>query len=254
VAVTLLNTPAAGTIGGTLCTGTYNGYTPAAGDLLIAVPEQIDNLAKINSPAFTNSQGWTLLVTAINATSGTSEAAVEIWAKQAAGSDAAPQFTPQFASGGTQTHNCAVAAVYALGGADMSNFAGLSFLDTSGTYASGSSAGTLSSMTVTTSAAPSASGGFAVSGFAQERANATVTWTDTASPAFTTDCAGSTAANLGPYAGHLANPATSGAVSDSGSFSVNTTAFGAGVVAVIKALAGAPGVPPHTVSQYTGFF
>lgn len=247
MAVTLVNTPAASALGTTSCTGTYNGYVPVAGDLLVAMAWQADTAAKINSPAFTNAQGWTSALDVSNAglAAGLGNAAVQVWALAAAGGDAAPTFTPSFGTGGGQTHSCGC-VVYAFQGANMSNFAGNSWLDTWGVYISGTVAATVT-FSATTSASPSLAGGYAVSGFAQEATAATQTFTDTGS-GWTTVVTGNGASNiLATYSGRQANPSTAGALTDQGSFSASASAFGAGAVVVVR-----PVAPPVIVPGMQG--
>lgn len=235
MAVTQVGTPATtSTFGTTTCTGVWNSTQPrTAGDLLVAVVFGADTTAKISALA-ESSGTWTKLITVDNTNTSpigsTGQAVVGIFVIQAAGGDAAPSFT--MTASGTGTKSCR-AVLYELAGADTSNFAGSSFLDTSGTYGSGASSGTLSSISVTTSASVAASGEFAISAVAQERTATTVTWTDSSS--FTAGLGGNGASNIcGTWTGYLSGPTSGATLTDTGHFSTNSSAFGAGVIVVFQ--------------------
>ena len=170
MSVVLVQKAAAGSLGTTSCTAAAFGSGTTAGNLLLAVVEGADTSTG-HFTGFTESSGtWTQALTADN---GNGAVRVELWALKALGSDAAPGFSMSATGGGTKS--CRVAAMYELDGADVSSIATGSFIDTSGTYASGTTAGTLSSVSAATAASVGAAGEYAVSGFAQECAAATVT-------------------------------------------------------------------------------
>lgn len=201
-------------------TGTWGtGQSRTAGNVLAAV---ISAGASTSVTAITTSTtGWVTAGTAAN--TATAQVRAAVWVKVATGADAAPVFT----STETGTAGGMDCMLFELSGANV-----LQFLDTAGTYASGASAGTLSAMTATTGTVL-ASGEYAISVFAQEAAAGNLTFTDSGSGGFTKLLNGNGASSvLQTYVGVKSAPAAGSTLNDAGAFSVNTSAFGAGIVAV----------------------
>lgn len=203
-------------------TGTWGvGQSRAAGHLLVAA---VSCAATTSVTATGGTAGWTNLFEVPN--SGTANVRVAVWVKTAAGADAAPTFTTTVT--GTGAMDCMLF--------DLAGAAVVSPVDTSGTYASGAAAGTLSLMTATTATAPAVQGELAISVFAQEAAAASLTWTDASLgvSGFTKLLNGNGVSSvLQTYIG-IVNPVTSTQTVDSGAFSTDTSAFGAGLVVVFS--------------------
>lgn len=202
-------------------TGTWGtGQSRVAGRVLAAV---VTAAASTSITAIaTSSTGWAQAATSAN--TATAQVQASLWVKTATGADTAPTFT----STETGTAGGMDCVLFELSGANT-----LMFLDSAGFYASGASSGTLT-MTATTGAVLAA-GGYAISAFAQERAAASLTWTDSGSGGFSTLLNGNGASSvLQTYVGTKSAPAAGSTLNDAGSFSTNTAAFGAGFVAVFS--------------------
>jgi hypothetical protein len=215
------------------------GQNRTAGNLLVAV---LTSGAATSTAALAQNagtSGWTNRVE--NGNSGTANARVSIWTKTAAGADAAPAFTSTLS--GTAAMTCTLLEYT---GADTANP-----VDTSGTYASGSSSGTLTSMSATTTAAVSTAGAAAISVFCQERAATTVTWSETGTGWSSAYTDGATSSVAHTQVNTQAGVAQGGTRSDSGGFSTKTTAFGAGAVLVIRSapVPTPPGLSPVTAGN-----
>ncbi len=200
-------------------TGTWGtGQSRTAGNMLVAI---VTCAASTSVTATATASGWTNRIEIPN--TATAQVRAAVWTKTAAGADAAPVFT----STETGTAGGMDCMLFELQGANIA-----SPLDVEGDYASGATAGTVS-MTATTSANVSTAGEYAIAVFAQEAAAASLTWTDSGTGAFTKLLNGNGATSvLQTYIGVAAGPAAAAALNDAGAFSVNTTAFGAGTVAV----------------------
>lgn len=206
-------------------TGTWGGQQfRVAGHLLVAV---VSCAASTSVTATATVSGWVNQFEQPN--TATAQVRVAIWTKVAVGGDTAPTFT----STETGTAGGMDCMLFELSGANTTTP-----IDVSAVYASGASAGTVS-MTATTGVLTS-NGECAIACFAQERAAGVLTWTDTGTGVFSRLLNGNGASSvLQTYIG-VVNPNATTALNDAGSFSTNTTAFGAGVVAVF---APAPVVP-----------
>jgi hypothetical protein len=219
-------------------TGTWGtGQARAAGNVLAAF---VSAGASTSVTAIASSStGWVPVATASN--TATAQVEVAAWVKTATGADAAPVFT----STETGTAGGMDCVLFELSGANP-----LQFLDTAAVYASGASTGTLT-MTATTGKVLSA-GEYAISVFAQERAAASLTWTDSGSGGFSTLLNGNGASSvLQTYVGTKSAPASGATLNDAGAFSTNTTAFGAGLVVVFcLAPAAVTGVPPAPLEAF----
>lgn len=234
-----------GSVTGQWSAGSYR----EAGHLLVAV---VSAGASTSAAAITEGSGtWSQQVQEGN--SSTAHTRCAVFTKTAAGGDAAPTFTSTEA-GTAGGMDC---MLFELIGANTT-----SPLDTSGVYGSGSSTATLSSstFTVTTSAAPSAAGGFAVAVFAQERAAGNLTFTDSGT-GWTKLLNGNGASARNQTAVLVQqNPSTGSTLNDHGQFSTDSTAYGAAIVAVFpvgspstSATAGvatALAVAPQTAFRY----
>jgi hypothetical protein len=217
MSVTSLGTPTqvratAGSITATWGTGQVR----TAGDLLVAV---VSATATTSTAAMSTPAGWTKQLEIGNTT--TARARVALYTKTAAGADAAPVITSTIS--GTATMTCTMfELVSALG------------VNVSGTYASGATAASLTAMTATTSANVSHTGGYAVSAFAQEASASTNTWNSgTGWTNATTD--GTTLSTGHAAVDFQANPAAGAALAETGHWTTNATAFGAGLVVVFAA-------------------
>jgi hypothetical protein len=208
-------------------TGTWGtGQARTAGNLLVAVVTAGGTTA--TTPAVSGPGGWNFLVSSGNDPAGTSDNAVAaIFTRTAAGADAAPAFTATLSGTAAMT----VTLLELAAGNDAHP------ADTTGQYSSGTSAGTLSAMTVTTAAAVSAAGGYAVACYAQEAAAAVNTWNGGGGWANAASD-GATSSVLHTAVDVLANPAAGSAAAETGHWTTNATAFGAAVVAVFGAQAG----------------
>lgn len=176
-----------------------------------------------------NSSTWTQLISiTARGTTGTTHTCATLWGLAASGSDSPPSFTGT--GSGTTASDC---MLFELAGADTTTM-----LDVSATYHSGSSSGTLSSMTATTSAV-SASGEYGISCFCQERSAGNYTWTGSGSGGFSALLSGNgVSSRLQTYVGAVASPASGSGLNDAGHFSTDSSAYGSGFVAVVLAAAG----------------
>lgn len=210
-------------------TGTWGtGQVRTAGDLLVAI---VSCAASTSVTATATVSGWTNRIEQPN--SGTANVRVACWTKTAAGADAAPTFT----STETGTAGGMDCMLFELAGANTTTV-----IDTSGVYASGASSGTLATMTATTAAVVASYAEYAISAFAQEAAAASLTWTGNAAGGFSALLGGNGVSTvLQTYIGAAGNPLANSLLNDAGAFSVNTSAFGAGlVVAFAATTAGSP--------------
>jgi hypothetical protein len=202
------------------------GQAPTAGSLLLAIVSAGSTTAETPNIS-TSATGWSRLISGSvgNNPSGTSKAVVDAWVKTAAGSDAAPTFTQTLS--GTPVLTC---FMYELAGANLT-----SPLDVSAVQQTGSGTGTVA-FSITTGIL-GAYGEFAVSVFAQERASATLTWTETGS--------GWTSQGKLPASGAAVlftqsnSQASAGpaALADAGHWSTQGTALGAGLIIAIQGVA-----------------
>lgn len=200
-------------------TGTWGtGQLRAAGHLLVAAVSCAASTSVTATGCSTT--GWVNLLEVPN--SATAHVRVAIWAKSAGGGDTAPTFTSteNGTAGGMDV------MLFELSGANLTTP-----VDTSGTYASGSSTGTLTAMTATVGQTLAASGEFALAIFAQERAAGAWTWTDAGTGAYFEKVLNGNGQStvLQTYIG-TSNPPGAVAPNDAGAFSTNTTAYGAGLV------------------------
>jgi hypothetical protein len=218
-------------------TGTWGtGQLRTAGDLLVAV---ISAAASTSVAATGGTAGWTKQKEQFSNTSS-GPVLVACWTKPAAGADAAPVFTS------TETGTAGGMDCMLL---ELQGAAGATPVDAQGAYASGATAGTLSSMTCTTSSSATASGEYAISVFAQEAAAGNLTFTDAGTGTFTKLLNGNGVSSvLQTYVGARSAPVAAATLNDAGAFSTATSAFGAGFV-IIFAVA----VPPGTLVPLEAF-
>ena len=193
-----------------------SGQGRTAGDLLVAV---VTSTGTTSTATLSTPSGWTKALEVANTT--TAQVRVGLYTKVAAGVDTAPAFTSTIS--GTATMSCT-----------MFELSGASGIDTSGTYASGATSGTLSAMTATTTANVNHSGEFAIAAFAQERTASTNTWN--VGTGWTNAATDGTSSITGHSAvDYQSSPAANAALSEAGHWTTNTTAFGAGLVVVFAA-------------------
>ena len=219
-------------------TGTWGpGQIRVTGHVLVAMVSAAASTS-ITVDIATVTSGWTQQILEPDFT--TIHVAVACFTKTATGADAAPVFTVTGTT--TVAMDC---MLYELAGANTTTP-----IDVSGVYHSNSAtSGTLATMTATTTGNVSVTGEIAISIFAQQAAAAVLTWTDTAGTAFMPQLNGNGVSSvLQTYVGFLATWPTSGAtLTDAGHFSTNTSAFGAGLVAVFKLV---PAVPALAIQGF----
>jgi hypothetical protein len=212
----------------TSVTGTY-GQSPTAGNLLVAVLDWGCSTSETFS--VTPPSGWTELIPALvsNNTGSTSRAGVDVWYLVAQGGDAAPTFTVNVAG----TYGIDI-TIFELSGAGT--VTGL-ILDTYGSYASGSTSSTVS-FSATTSADVANAGDFAISCFVQEAGSTTAdTWSESGSGWSSAALyPGSGTTRINAQVNYQGAPASGATLSDSGAFSSDTTAYGAGIVVAVAPL------------------
>lgn len=224
--VTLNNTPsvvATTTPGSSGMVGTYNGYTPLAGDTLVALVAAASSNGSITATAeHSGTTGWAKQFEIFNVASGTSSILVAMWTRYASGGDAAPTFTAS-ATGGSSAGAVTLAA---LGNTTPTSW------DGTGSYNSGSSSATISSATVSTSGNVTASGDYALAALAREHAAGTTTYS---SSAWTTLASTSASSILQLGVDGLSGPSTGSPASDTGTWTgTATTAFAAALAVVFK--------------------
>ena len=207
-------------------TGTWGANQfRVAGHLLVAV---VTCGASTSVTATGTVSGWVNRFEQPN--SGTANVRVAIWTKTAAGSDAAPVFTTTVT--GTGAMDC---MLFELSSANTTTP-----VDVSAVYASGAVAGTVTGTATTGTLA--GRGEFVLSCFAQNAAAGNLTFTDTGTSGFSRLLNGNGVSSvLQTYVGTV-NPVATTAVNDAGTFSVNTTAFGAGVVAAFALTPATPAI------------
>lgn len=225
--VTLENTPSMVTTnspGSTGMVATYNGYTPLAGDTLVALVAAASTNGSISATAeHSGTTGWAKQFEIFNVASGTSSILVAMWTRSATGGDAAPTFTAS-ATGGSSAGAVTLAA---LGNTGPTSW------DGTGSYNSGSSSATISTVTVTTTANVTDSGDYALAALARGRTTgSTATYS---SSAWTTLAATGASSILQLGVDGLANPSTGSTASDTGTWGgTSTTAFAAALAVVFK--------------------
>ena len=231
-------------------TGTWGtGQTRTAGNLLAAVVT-----AGASTAVLATSEGsgtWSKVAEYWNSTTAAGHVLAALWTKTAAGTDAAPVFSSTEA-GTAGGMDC---MLFELNGANGT------ILDTSGSYSSsgsGTANGTLTGMTATTGAV-AAGGGYAIAVFAQERAAGILTWADAGTGGYFTKLldGNGVSSRLQTYVGIAAAPASGATLNDAGAFSTNTSAYGAGIVAVFQpagasGTAGLPTQSPFCVTRPRG--
>ena len=230
--VTSFGTPAMvrSTSGSTGVTGSWGtGQNRTAGHELVALVSaggSTASAAAISTPA-----GWTQQAVIGNTTSS-ANAWVAVYTKTAAGSDSAPSFTSTLS--GTQAMTC---TLLELGAA-----ADLFPVDTSGTYSSGPSAGTLSAMTATTAGNVSVAGEYAVTVYCQEAAAATNTWNAGSGGWSNLANDGSTGLNVNSVlhtaVDYLSNPTALATAAETAHWTTDTSAYGAGIIVVFAVQGG----------------
>ena len=192
------------------------GQNRTAGHLLVAMVSAGGSTA--SAAALSTPAGWTQQVVTSNVAT-TANAWVAVYTKVAAGGDSAPAFTA------TLTGTVAMTVTLL----ELAAANDLSPVDTSGTYGSGGSSGTLSSMTVTTAANVSVAGEYAVTVYCQEAAAATNTWnggggwTNAAND-------GATSSVLHTAVDYQANPSAAATLSETGHWTTDTSAFGTAII------------------------
>ena len=211
----------AGSVTGTWGTQQFR----VAGHLLVAV---VTAGASTSVAATATVSGWTLLLEVPN--SGTANVRVAYWTKVAAGSDAAPTFTSAVV--GTGAMDC---MLFEMSGANTATP-----IDVSASFASGA-VGTVSC--TATTAALAQNGELGLSCFAQNAAAGNLTFTDTGTGALFSKLLNGNGVSsvLQTYVG-ITGPPGSATLNDAGTFSTNTTAFGAGIVIAFAQVPVAPAV------------
>ncbi|HTY27934.1 MAG TPA: glycosyl hydrolase family 28-related protein, partial [Mycobacterium sp.] len=237
MAVTSFGTPSiAHATSGTVTSSWGGGQNRTAHNVLVAA---VAAGAATSVSGLTATSGWTQAAYSANA--GTAHSLAAFYWKVAAGSDAAPAFGATLSGTGAMT-----ATLFELAAGNV-----LVPIDTSGTYASGSVSGSLSSMTVTTSSNANLAGEYAITCFAQEAASGTNSWNPGAG--------WSNATNDGTYSSVLHTavdykvPTAGTLASETGHWSTNASAYGA--AAIVSAMAWTPGLelyantPSGTISS-----
>ena len=216
--VTSFGTPAMVRATSGSVTGSVSGLPLHAGDLLVALVTAGGSTA--SAAAISTPSGWTQQYVISNVAT-TAYAWVAVYTKVAAGSDSAPAFTATLS--GTVAMTCTVL--------ELAAAANLNPVDTYGTYASGGTAGTLT-LTATTSGNVSVAGEFAIACFCMERAAATNTWTPGSG---WTNAAndGTTNTVLHTAVDYRANPSSGSTLAETGSWTTETTAYGAGIILTV---------------------
>ena len=218
--VTPLGTPVLTRATSGSVTGTWGtGQNRVAGNVLVAAVSAgaVTSAAAISTPA-----GWIQYAPAAN-TTGTANARVAFYVRTAAGGDAAPAFTSTLSGTGAMT-----CTLFELAGGNA-----LTPANTYGTYASGGTAGTLSSMLVTTATPASQPGGYAISCFAQEAAAAANTWNGAASPWSNAVSDGTTSSVVHTAVDVQAGPASGAQLTEAGHWTTDASAFGCAAILVI---------------------
>lgn len=221
VTVTSLGTPTITRATSGSVTGTWGtGQNRAAGNILVAA---VTAGATTSVTAPSTPAGWNLYASAGNA--ATPNAYAAIYSAVAAGGDAAPAFTSTLTGTGAMT-----VTLFELAGAGLPP-------DATGTYASGSSLGTVTMAPATTSIVTNA-GEYAISCFAQQATAGTNTWTPAAS---WTNAAndGATSSVLHTAVDVYSSPPANSTLTESAAFTTNTSAFGAAAMIVTVPLLGA---------------
>ena len=211
-------------------TGTWGtGQNRTAGHLLVAAVTAGGSTA--SAAAISTSSGWTQ-VTTIGNTAGSAHAWVAFYTQVAAGSDSAPAFTATLSGTAAMT-----VTLFELAAAND-----LNPVDTSGTYSSGGSSGTLSSMAVTTAADVSGAGEYAIACYCQEAASAANTWNGGGGSWSNAANDGSTGLNansvLHTAVDVQANPSAGSTLSETGHWTTDSSAYGAAIILVIGAQTG----------------
>ena len=217
--VTSFGTPAMVRATSGSVTGSWgSGQSRTAGNQLVAVVTAGGSTA--SAAAISTPSGWTQQVVTSNVAT-TAYAWVAVYTKTAAGSDSAPAFTA--------TLSGTVAMTVTL--FELAAAANLNPVDTYGTYASGGTAGTLT-LTATTSGNVSVAGEFAIACFCMERAAATNTWTHGSG---WTNAAndGTTNTVLHTAVDYYASPSAGSTLAETGSWTTETTAYGAGIILTV---------------------
>ncbi len=198
-------------------TGSWGtGQNRTAGHLLVAMVSAGGSTA--SAAALSTPSGWTQQVVTSNVAT-TANAWVAVYTKVATGGDSAPAFTA--------TLTGTVAMTVTLLELAVAN--DLSPVDTSGTYGSGGSSGTLSAMTVTTAANVSVAGEYAVTVYCQEAAAATNTWNGAGGWSNAAND-GATSSVLHTAVDYQANPSAGSAATETGHWTTNTTAYGTAII------------------------
>ena len=203
-------------------TGTWGtGQNRLAGELLVALVSAggtTATAAAISTPA-----GWLQAAVPASNTPTTANAWVAVYWRVATGADAAPSFTA------TLTGTVAMTVTLF----DLAGACNITPFDTWGFYASGAAAATLSAM-----AAPiqngiaTGIGEFAITCFAQEAAAAATAWNPGGGWTNAATDAG-TSSVLHTAVDYQAGPAMSATLSETGHFTADTSAFGAGIIIVV---------------------
>lgn len=197
-------------------TGSWGtGQNRTISNLLVALVSaggSTASAAAISTPA-----GWTQQAT-IGNTTGSANAWVAVYTKAAAGSDAAPAFTATLT--GTVAMTCTLL--------ELSAAADVVPVDTSGTFSSGGSSGTLTAMTVTTGAPVSTSSGYAVTIYCQEAAAATNTWNVGSGWSNLTNDGGTSSVLHTAVDSQV--PAVQAAATETAHWTTNATAFGTAII------------------------
>jgi hypothetical protein len=193
------------------------GQARTAGRLLVAVVTAGATTSAAATAQNTGTTGWAKQIEA----GAASSALVAVWAKTAAGADAAPAFTS--ALSGTAAMTC---ALFEISGVSTSNP-----VDASGTAVP---SGTVT-FSVTTSALVAATGDAAISVFCQERAATTVTWSESGTGWSSAASDGATSSVAHTQINTMTGVGQGATLSDSGQFSTRSSAVGAAAVVVARA-------------------
>lgn len=235
--VTLNNTPAlvtSTTPGSSGMAGSYGGYTPLAGDTLVAFVTAASTNGSIAATAMhSGTTGWAKQAEIFNNGASPANVLAAMWTRYATGGDAAPTFTAS-SSGGTSAGAIVIAA---LGNTSPTSW------DGTGNHASGGSSATISSVAVASSPNVASTGDYALTVLARQRGMGSTSYS---SAAWTKLQATSASSVLQMGVDGLSGPSTGGPVSDVGTWTgTATTAFAAGLVVVFA---------PFTPSGNTGGF
>jgi hypothetical protein len=234
VAVTL--TGSIGFASGTAVTlsGSY-GQTPTAGNLLVACVQSSSTTSAGLAFTCSTPAGWTAS-SIVGLAAANNRCGTAFFWKVAAGADAAPSFTVN-----TSTTNLQVTVdIYELAGALSATP-----IDASGTFTSGTTGGTIASVTVTTSGNVTAAGEFAISSMALSKLTSqAITVGDSTGFTVGPNDSASVLREHGA-SNYLAGPASGATLTDTITVTSDTSSFAVAAMVVIAAAPAISAIVPQ---------